>query len=142
MALAISGFAMSLAAQSATTANTQWSAKSRRDAEDAVARQLESMRASAKLSKLKRVHASVVEVQLVCTGALTGNQVSDPRFGALETYVTDNLSAETESLKRVALGTSLQTADPVTEFILKIGDDTQSSFSSIEAVRRIVRCIW
>jgi hypothetical protein len=109
-AIAITGFATSLTAQSVTVANTQWSEESQRGAEDAVARKLESMRATAKLPELRRVPASVVEVQLVCTAARTGTKVFDPRFGGLETYVTDDLSVETEPLKVVALGTS-QSAD-------------------------------
>jgi len=63
------------------------------------------MRTTAKLPELRRVTASAVEVQLVCTAARTGKEVFDPRFGGLETYVTVDLAAETEPLRTVALGT-------------------------------------
>jgi hypothetical protein len=105
-AVAMAAFAVSLCPQTIVLAKPQWTTVSRRNAEDQVAKQLETMRVSAKLPKLKRSQPSVVDVQLVCTAALTGNKVKDPRFGGLETYVTRDLSAETDSLKTVALGTS------------------------------------
>lgn len=104
--LAAFGIAVSLAAQTPVPDNTQWTLASQRAAEDQVAMKLDSMRASAKLPKLKRVNPSVVDLQLVCTSALTGKEVRDPRFGGLNTYVTRDLSAETEALKIVALGKS------------------------------------
>jgi hypothetical protein len=108
-ALIISGIVLSSAAQIPAPVTSQWSAESRRQAENLVAAKLESMRAAAKLSKLHRVRPSVAEVQLVCTAARTGNQAYDPAFGGLETYVTGDLSAEAEELKVIAFGTSRNT---------------------------------
>jgi hypothetical protein len=109
-ALAIACAAISLAAQTDESARSRLTTAAQRKAEDQVAAQLERIRTSAKLPKLKRVKPSVVDLQLVCTAARTGKEVHDPRFGGLETYVTHDLSAETESLRLVALGTS-QPAD-------------------------------
>ena len=78
--------------------------KSKRAAEDTVASKIEMIRASAKRPALKRVNPSVRELELVCTAALTGRMVGDPVMGGLETYATDDLSAETEPLKELTLG--------------------------------------
>ena len=77
------------------------SATSKREAEDAVAKKIDDIRASAKRPPLKRVSPSVMEVQLVCTVALTGRKEGDPIFGGLETYLTNDLSAETAALKQM-----------------------------------------
>ena len=100
------GIALPLTAQRPTDATTQWSAASRRRAEDTVAARIESMRSAAGLSKLRRVRPSEADLQLVCTAAKTGKGVHDPAYGGLYTYVTGDLSAETERLRLVALGTS------------------------------------
>lgn len=105
-ALAIACTATSLAAQTNEFARSQLTPAAQRRAEDQVAAQLERIRSSAKLPKLKRVKPSVVDLQLVCTAARTGKKMHDPRLGGLETYVTRDLSAETEPLRLVALGTS------------------------------------
>jgi hypothetical protein len=118
-AVAFLGVALFLAGQSVPV-SSQWTAGSRRRAEDQVATKLESMRTSAKLPKLKRAQPSVAEVQLVCTAALTGKKTYDPGSGALETYVTSDLSAETEWLKVVAFGTS---KDAVSESRYKVYSD-------------------
>jgi hypothetical protein len=97
------GLTMSLSAQNA--GSTEWSLELRRTAADQVAKQVDALRASAKLPPLKRVKPSLEELELVCTAALTGRQVHDPAFADLRTYVTNDLSAETEILKIVALGT-------------------------------------
>jgi hypothetical protein len=97
---------MPLSAQTAASSGTEWSPKLRRKAADQVAKQVEAIRASAKLPPLKRVKPSLEELELVSTAALTGREVHDPAFADLRTYVTDDLSAETESLKIVALGTA------------------------------------
>jgi hypothetical protein len=43
----------------------------------------------------------MMDLELVCTAALTGRKVGDPIFAGLETYSTDDLSAVIEPLKRV-----------------------------------------
>jgi hypothetical protein len=83
---------------------SEWSPKSKRAAEDAVATKLNEIRATAKRPPLERVSPSVREVELVCTAALTGGKAGDPIWGGLETYVTNDPSAETEALKRSTLG--------------------------------------
>jgi len=45
-----------------------------------------------------------MDFELVCTAALTGQKVGDPLFAGLATYVTNDLSAETETLKEITLG--------------------------------------
>jgi hypothetical protein len=82
-----------------------WSSKSRRAAEDTVASKIDAIRTSAKLPPLKRVNPSIEELELVCTAALTGRKVGDPIFADLQTYVTNDLSAEAEPLRVVSLGT-------------------------------------
>ena len=91
-------------AQTTQPSASEWSAKSKRAAQDAVASTIEMMRAAAKRPALKRVNPSMRELELVCTAALTGRKVGDPIFGGLETYVTNDLSAETEPLKELTLG--------------------------------------
>jgi hypothetical protein len=91
-------------AQTTQPSTSEWSAKSKRAAEDAVAGKIEEMRAAAKRPALKRVSPSMRELELVCTAALTGRTAGDPVTGGLETYATDNLSAETEPLKELTLG--------------------------------------
>jgi hypothetical protein len=91
-------------AQTTQPSASEWSAKSKRAAEDVVASKIVMMRATAKRPALKRVNPSVRELELVCTAALTGRKVGDPIFAGLETYVTDDLSAETEPLKELTLG--------------------------------------
>ena len=91
-------------AQTTRPSASEWSAKSKRAAEDAVASKIEMMRAAAKRPALKRVNPSMRELELVCTAALTGRTAGDPVMGGLETYTTDDLSAETEPLKELTLG--------------------------------------
>jgi len=91
-------------AQTTQPSAREWSLKSKRAAEDTVASKIEMIRASAKRPALKRVNPSVRELELVCTAALTGRMVGDPVMGGLETYATDDLSAETEPLKELTLG--------------------------------------
>jgi len=95
--------ATSLYAQTVQVSANGWSANSKRAAEDAVARKVDDIRASAKRPPLQRVGPSVMDVQLVCTAALTGRKVGDPIFGGLETYHANDLSAETAALKQVTL---------------------------------------
>src|ERR1035438_2154907 len=91
-------------AQTTQPSASEWSAKSKRAAEDAVASRIEMMRAAAKRPALRRVNPSMRELELVCTAALTGRTVGDPVMGGLETYETDELSAETKTLKELTLG--------------------------------------
>lgn len=91
-------------AQTTQPSASEWSAKSKRAAEDAVASRIEMMRAAAKRPALKRVNPSMRELELVCTAALTGRTIGDPVMGGLETYATDDLAAETEPLKEMTLG--------------------------------------
>jgi hypothetical protein len=103
-AIAVTGLAMSLSAQTATSSRNEWSSKLRHAA-DQVAKQVDAIRASAKLPPLKRVKPSLEELELVCTAALTERKVNDPAFADLRTYMTHDLSVDTETLKIVALGT-------------------------------------
>jgi hypothetical protein len=98
--------ALAISAYSQTTqpSASEWSAKSKRAAEDALASRIEMLRAAAKRPALKRVNPSMRELELVCTAALTGRTAGDPVMGGLETYATDDLSAETEPLKELTLG--------------------------------------
>ena len=105
-AIAVWGILLSAAGQGPAPAIQPWTAKSRLQAEGQVAAKLDAMRAQAGLPKLRRVQPSVAEAQLVCTAARTENTVHDPAFGGLETYVTRDLSAETEPLRVIAFGTS------------------------------------
>jgi hypothetical protein len=105
-AIATTGFAISLSAQTAESSGPDWSSKLRQAAADQVAKQVDAIRASAKLPPLRRVEPSLEEIELVCTAALTGREVHDPAFGNLGTYVTRDLSAETEVLRTAALGTA------------------------------------
>jgi hypothetical protein len=98
-ALTISAYA-----QTTQPSASEWSAKSKRAAQDAVASKIEMMRASAKRPALERVSPSMRELGLVCTAALTGRKVGDPIFSGLETYVTNDLSAGTEPLKELTVG--------------------------------------
>ena len=91
-------------AQTTQPSASQWSAKSKRAAENAVASKIEMMRAADKRPALERVNPSMRELELVCTAALTGRTAGDPVMGGLETYTTDDLSAETEPLKELTLG--------------------------------------
>ena len=93
-------------AQTTQPSASEWSAKSKRTAEDAVASKIEMMRAAAKRPALERVNPSMRELELVCSAAFAGQKVGDPIFAGLETYVTDDLSAETELLKELMLGQS------------------------------------
>jgi hypothetical protein len=102
--LAIVALTFSVYAQVTQPNASEWSAKSKRAAEEAVAKKLDEIRASAKRPPLERASPSVREVELVCTAALTGGTVGDPIWGGLETYVTNDILAETEILKRAALG--------------------------------------
>jgi hypothetical protein len=77
-----------------------------RIAVDHIARAIDAMRQQEGLAKLKRRRASQEEVQLVCTAAVTGSSVYEPRFGALQVYSTDDLSQRPEGLKVIAFGTS------------------------------------
>jgi hypothetical protein len=80
-----------------------WSPKSRRAAEDRIANKIDQIRASAERPPLARTRPSLRDVELVCTAAVTGVKGGDPIWGGLETYVTNDPSAETEELKRDAL---------------------------------------
>ncbi len=91
-------------AQTTQPSASEWPEKSKRAAEDAVASKIAAMRAAAERPALKRVNPSTRELELVCTAALTGRKVGDPIFSGLETYLTDDLSAETEPLKELTLG--------------------------------------
>lgn len=99
--LTISGYA-----QMTQPSATGWSAMAQRAAEDSIASKIEVMRAAAKRPALTRVNPSVRELELVCTAALSGRTAGDPVMSGLETYTTDDLSAETEPLKELALGRS------------------------------------
>ena len=100
----LAALAISAYAQTTKPSASEWSAKSKRAAEDAVASKIEMMRAAAKRPTLERVNPSMRELELVCTAALTGQKVGDPVFAGLGTYVTDDLSVETEPLKELTLG--------------------------------------
>jgi hypothetical protein len=77
-----------------------------RTAQDRVAQLIDAMRQEDGLHRLKRRRPSREEVQLVCTAAVAGVSVHEPKFGALEVYLTDDLSERTEPLKLVAFGTT------------------------------------
>lgn len=98
--------ALTISAYAQTTQPTSigWSSDSKRAAEDAVATKIEMIRASANRPALKRVKPSIMELELVCSAALTGRTVGDPVMGGPGTYATDDLSAETEPLKELTLG--------------------------------------
>src|SRR5437016_2405292 len=104
-AIAVVGLTMSLSTHTATSRSVKCSSKLRRTSADQVSKQVDAIRASAKLPPLTRVRPSREELELICTAALTGRKVNDPAFADLRTYVTHDLSAETETLKIVALGT-------------------------------------
>jgi hypothetical protein len=101
---ALLALTVSLQAQSNQHSAADWPSKLKRAAEDAVANKIDEIRASANRPRLKRVSPSVMDVQLVCTAALTGRKVGDPIFAGLETYVANDPSTETESLKEITLG--------------------------------------
>src|ERR1700689_855947 len=90
-------------AQTTQPSPSGWPAKSKRASEDVVASRIEMSRAAAKRPPLRRVNPSMMELELVCTAALTGQKVWDPIFAGLVTYVTDDLSAESDPLKKVTL---------------------------------------
>jgi hypothetical protein len=94
---------ISACGQTTQPSKSDWSAKSKRAAEDAVASKVEMIRTSARRPPLKRVNPSMMDLELVCTAALTGRKVGDPIFAGLETYSTDDLSAVIEPLKQVTL---------------------------------------
>jgi hypothetical protein len=94
---------ISARAQTTQPSPSGWSAKSKRASEDAVASKVEMIQASAKRPPLKRVSPSTMDLELVCTAALTGQKVGDPIFAGLETYSTDDLTALIEPLKNVTL---------------------------------------
>jgi hypothetical protein len=100
---AVAALAISAYAQTAQLGPNAWDANSKREAEDAVAKEIDYVRASAKRPALARVSPSIMDVQLVCTAALTGHKEGDPIFGGLETYQTNDPSAETATLKQVTL---------------------------------------
>jgi hypothetical protein len=102
--LAIAALTFSVYAQVTQPNASGWSPKSKQAAEDAVAKKLDEIRASANRPPLERVSPLVREVELVCTAALTGEKEGDPIWGGLYTYVTNDLSAETEALKKSTLG--------------------------------------
>lgn len=77
-----------------------------RIAEDRIAQAIDAMRQREGLAKLKRRRPSQEEMQLVCTAAVTGSSVHEPKFGALRVYSTDDLSQQPEGLKVIAFGTS------------------------------------
>jgi hypothetical protein len=104
--IALVALTISAHAQTTQSSASEWTSKSKRAAEDAVASKIEMMRAAAKRPALKRVNPSMMELELVCTAALTGRKVFDPISAGLETYVTNELSAETEPLKELILGQS------------------------------------
>lgn len=77
-------------------------------AQDRVAQMTDTMRQQHGLPKLKRRAASTEEVQLVCTAAVNGASVHEPRGGALEVYSTDDPSQISEPLKIIAFGTTYE----------------------------------
>jgi hypothetical protein len=78
-----------------------WTRDSQRRAEEKIAQRLDGIRVSAGLTALHRAQPSKIEVQLVCTAAVTGKE---PNWGELVTYLTEDLSFESPILKRAALG--------------------------------------
>lgn len=101
--LAIVALPLPMYAQMTHSNLSEWSPKSKRAAEAQVAKKIDEIRASSNRPRLKRRSPSVMEVQLVCTAAVTGKTVGDPIYGELETYATSDPSAETENLKRITL---------------------------------------
>ena len=95
--------------QSTQSSGTDWSSKSKAAAEDIVASKVETIRISANRSALKRVNPSQMDLELVCTAALTGRRVSDPLWSGLETYATTDLSVEPEALRKLLLGRAYPT---------------------------------
>jgi hypothetical protein len=90
----LAALTISAYAQTTQPSASEWSAKSKRAAEDAVASRIEMLRAAAKRPALKRVNPSMRELELVCTAALTGRTAGDTVMGGLETYAMDDLSAD------------------------------------------------
>lgn len=101
--LAIVALTLSVYAQVTHPSAGEWSPKSKRAAENAIANKIDQIRASANRPRLERVGPSAREVELVCTAALTGGRDGDPISGGLETYETSDPSAKTEALKRITL---------------------------------------
>lgn len=106
LALAISSLATKQLPSVQTPQSTGSLVVRQHAAEDEVAKSLQFIRLSSGLPQLKRVPPSDSELQLTCTAAQTDQSVYDPGFGDLETYVTSDLTSQTEELKLVALGTS------------------------------------
>src|ERR1700679_7098 len=104
--LVMAGLTISAYAQTAQITGNDWSPKSKRAAEDLVARRIDELRASANRPALKRVDPSVMESELVCTAAFTDRKMGDPLWGGLLTYDTDDVVAETDALKEMILGKS------------------------------------
>jgi hypothetical protein len=77
MSLVLAVTTISAYSQTTQPSTSEWSAKSKRAAEDAVADRIEMMRAAAKRPALKRVNPSVSELELVCTAAFTGKRLFD-----------------------------------------------------------------
>jgi hypothetical protein len=102
--LAVVALTFSVSAQVSQPNASEWSPKIKRAAEDAVAKKIDGIRASAKRPPLERISPSVREVELVCTAAHGGKKVGDPIMGGLDTYVTNDPSAETEALKSATVG--------------------------------------
>ena len=102
----LAALTISAYAQTTQPSASEWSATSKRAAEDAVASKIEMMRAADKRPALQRVNPSMRELELVCTTAFTGRMGGDPVMGGLTTYTTDNLSVESEPLKDLTLGRS------------------------------------
>jgi hypothetical protein len=129
---------ISVYAQTNQPSASGWSAKSKRTAEDAVASRIVKMRVVAKRPALKRVNPSMRELQLVCTAALTGQKVGDPVFGGLETYPTDDPSAETEPLKEMTLGRFYPAKKwPRYSVIVELGAHSKPSISSTSSASRV-----
>ncbi|MGC1360687.1 MAG: hypothetical protein WA826_05900, partial [Silvibacterium sp.] len=109
LALAISSLAVEqpLLAQTAAPQEPVGTSDVRqRAAEGEVEQNLQAIRLSSGLPHLKRVPASESEMELTCKAAQTGHEVHDPELGNLRTYLTSDLTSQTEQLKSVALGTS------------------------------------
>ena len=78
--LAIVALTFSVYAQVTQPNASEWSPKSKRAAEDAVANKLDEIRASAKRPPLERVSPSVREVELVCTAANPNSTSEKPAY--------------------------------------------------------------
>lgn len=102
--LAFMAMTVSVYGQANQLGGNQQPSKSKRAAEDIVAGKVDEIRASAKRPPLKRVNPSEREEELVCTAALAGKKIGDAVLGGLETYMTNDLSAESEVLKKSVLG--------------------------------------